>query len=157
MVVMRKPGENTNPISGEFTHYVGDNPPLGFKGYQYDDGRYYFLPGEMNTSIDVWQTYASPIWDDINQTDTLNFREGRDSDDERHICPLQLDVIERCLQLWSKPDDVVWTPFMGIGSEVYMALKMGRKAIGVELKESYFKLAARNIDQAEKSQYDMFA
>ena len=157
MVVMRKPGENTNPISGEFTHYVGDNPPLGFKGYQYDDGRYYFLPGEMNTSIDVWQTYASPIWDDINQTDTLNFREGRDSDDERHICPLQLDVIERCLQLWSKPDDVVWTPFMGIGSEVYMALKMGRKAIGVELKESYFKLAARNINQAEKSQYDMFA
>ena len=157
MVVMRKPGENTGPIAGEFTHYVGDNPPKGFKGYQYDDGRNYYLPGDQNTSIDVWQTYASPIWDDIKQTDTLNFREGRDSDDERHICPLQLDVIERCLQLWSNPGDVVWTPFMGIGSEVYMALKMGRKAIGVELKASYFKLAVRNIEQAEKSQYDMFA
>ena len=157
MVVMRKPGENTNPIAGEFTHYIGDNPPKGFKGFQYDDGRNYYLPGEQNTSIDVWQTYASPIWDDIRQTDTLNFREGRDSDDERHICPLQLDVIERCLQLWSKPDDVVWTPFMGIGSEVYMALKMGRRAIGVELKSSYYKLAVRNIEQAEKSQYDMFA
>lgn len=157
MVVMRKPGENTNPIAGEFTHYVGDNPPKGFKGYQYDDGRNYYLPGDQNTSIDVWQTYASPIWDDIRQTDTLNFREGRDSDDERHICPLQLDVIERCLQLWSMPGDVVWTPFMGIGSEIYMALKMGRKAIGVELKASYFKLAVRNIEAAEKSQYDMFA
>jgi hypothetical protein len=157
IIVMRKPGENTNPIVGEFTHYVGDNPPAGFKGYQYDDGRNYFIPGDNNTSIDVWQNYASPIWDDINQTDTLNFREGRDNDDERHICPLQLDVIERCLQLWSKPGDVVWTPFMGIGSEVYMALKMGRKAIGVELKSSYFNLAVRNIDQAEKSQYDMFA
>ena len=115
------------------------------------------MPGENNTSIDVWQTYASPIWDDINQTDTLNFREGRDSDDERHICPLQLDVIERCLQLWSKDGDVVWTPFMGIGSEVYMALKCGRKAIGAELKSSYFNLAVRNIEQAKKSQYDMFA
>jgi len=157
MVVMRKPGINENPISGEFTHYVGDNPPTGFKGFQYDDGRWYWLPSENNTSIDVWQTYASPIWDDINQTDTLNFREGRDSDDERHICPLQLDVIERCLQLWSKEGDVVWTPFMGIGSEVYMALKLGRKAIGVELKTSYYNLALRNIQQAEKNQYDMFA
>lgn len=156
IIVMRKPGENTKPVAGEFTHYVGDNPPNGFKGYQYDDGRYYWYPGENNTSIDVWQAYASPIWDDINQTDTLNFREGRDSDDERHICPLQLDVIERCLQLWSAPGDVVWTPFMGIGSEVYMALKCGRKAIGVELKSSYFHLAVRNIEQAEKSQYEMF-
>ena len=156
IIVMRKPGENTNPIEGEFTHYVGDNPPRGFKGYQYDDGRWYFLPGENNTSIDVWQNYASPIWDDINQTDTLNFREGRENDDERHICPLQLDVIERCLQLWSKEGDVVWTPFMGIGSEVYMAIKMGRKAIGAELKSSYFNLAVRNIEQASKSQYELF-
>ena len=157
IVVMRKPGENIKPVSGEFTHYVGDNPPRGFKGFQYDDGRMYWVPGDNNTSIDVWQTYASPIWDDINQTDTLNFREGRDSDDERHICPLQLDVIERCLQLWSVEGDTVWTPFMGIGSEVYMALKCGRKAIGVELKSSYFNLAQRNVEQAEKTQYEMFA
>lgn len=157
MIVMRKPGDNESPISGEFTHYVGDNPPNGFKGYQYNDGRWYFLPGTSNTSIDVWQNYASPIWDDINQTDTLNFRAGRDSDDERHICPLQLDVIERCLQLWSNPGDLVWTPFMGIGSEAYMAIKMGRRAIGVELKTSYYNLAVRNIEQADKTQYEMFS
>lgn len=156
LVVMRKPGENENPIAGEFTHYVGDNPPTGFKGYQYDDGRWYFVPGAEGTSIDVWQKYASPVWDDINQTNTLNFREGRDSDDERHICPLQLDVIERALQLWSKKGDVVLTPFLGIGSEAYVAVKMGRKAIGVELKESYFKLATRNMMNAEQSQYDIF-
>lgn len=156
VVVMRKPGDNENPISGEFTHYVGDSPPAGFSGYQYDDGRWYFVPGDQNTSIDVWQKYASPVWDDINQTNTLNFREGRDSDDERHICPLQLDVIERCMQLWTKKGDVVLTPFLGIGSEAYVAVQMGRKAIGVELKESYFALATRNMSLAEKSQYDLF-
>lgn len=156
LVVMRKPGENASPISGELTHYVGDNPPAGFRGYQYDDGRWYFVPGADGTSIDVWQKYASPVWDDINQTNTLNFREGRDSDDERHICPLQLDVIERALQLWTNPGDTVLTPFLGIGSEAYMAVKMGRKAIGVELKESYFDLAARNMENAESTQYDIF-
>jgi len=157
VVTMRKPGENTEPVTGEFQYYCGDTPPDGFVGYQRDDGRMYYVPGPHNTSIDVWQKYASPVWDDINQTDTLNFREGRDNDDERHICPLQLDVIERCIQLWSLPEELVWTPFMGIGSEVYMAIKLGRKAIGVELKPSYFELAKRNIDLAAASQYDMFA
>lgn len=156
VVVMRKPGENVEPIEGEFKYYVGDSPPTGFNGIQREDGRTYFVPGNSGTSIDVWQQYASPVWDDINQTDTLNFREGRDSDDERHICPLQLDVIERCIQLWSNEGDVVWTPFMGIGSEVYMAVKMGRIGLGVELKPSYYDLAERNISQADKSQYDMF-
>ena len=156
LVVMRKPGDNENPVSGEFTHYVGDNPPMGFKGHQYSDGRWYFVPGAQGTSIDVWQQYASPIWDDINQTNTLNFREGRDSDDERHICPLQLDVIERAMQLWTKKGDTVLTPFLGIGSEAYMAVKMGRKAIGCELKASYFDLARRNMLSAEESQYDIF-
>jgi len=155
LVVMRKPGGNDNPISGEFTHYVGDNPPAGFVGYQYDDGRYYYLPGNDNTSIDVWQNYASPVWDDIRQTNTLQYQTARDHDDERHICPLQLDVIERAMQLWSKPDDVVLTPFMGIGSEAYMAVKMGRKAIGVELKESYFRIASQNMKQAEETQYEL--
>ena len=156
VVVMRKPGDNANPVEGEFKYYVGDNPPAGFEGIQRDDGRLYFVP-KQGTSIDVWQKYASPIWDDINQTDTLNFREGRESDDERHICPLQLDVIERCIQLWSNPGEVVWTPFMGIGSEVYMAVKLGRKGLGVELKPSYYQLAARNVKQASETQYDMFA
>ncbi len=156
IVTMRKPGDNPKPVAGEFTYYVGDNAPHGFIKHQRNDGSFFCVPGESNTSVDVWQKYASPIWDDINQSDTLNFREGRDSDDERHICPLQLDVIERCLQLWSLPGDLVWTPFMGIGSEVYMALKTGRKAIGAELKTSYFNLALRNIEMAEKTQYDMF-
>lgn len=155
LVVMRKPGENEKPIAGEFTHYVGDNPPAGFKGYQYDDGRWYYLPGPENTSIDVWQNYASPVWDDIRQTNTLQFQEARDSDDERHICPLQLDVIERAMQLWSRPDDVVLTPFMGIGSEAYMAVKMGRRAIGAELKPSYFRIAAQNMARASEVQYEL--
>lgn len=158
LVMFRKPGDNVEPISGEFTYYVGTNPAPGFKRHQWDDGRegWTVVDGSQNTSVDVWQRYASPIWMDINQSDTLNFREGRDSDDERHICPLQLDVIQRCLQLWSNPGDVVWSPFMGIGSEGYMAIKAGRKFIGAELKESYFKLAIRNLNLAKQSQYDLF-
>lgn len=155
LVAMRKPGENEKPVEGEFTHYVGDNPPAGFQGFQYDDGRWYYLPGPENTSIDVWQNYASPVWDDIRQTNTLQFQEARENDDERHICPLQLDVIERAMQLWSLPDDVVLTPFMGIGSEAYMAVKMGRRAIGAELKPSYFKLATRNMQLADEVQYEL--
>jgi len=156
IVVMRKPGENPKPVAGEFKYYVGDNPPPGFTRVEREDGSHFWMPSEHNTSVDVWQKYASPVWDDINETDTLNFREGRDSDDEKHICPLQLDVIERCLQLWSLPGDVVWTPFMGIGSEVYMSLKLGRKAIGAELKPSYFELAKRNIALASDVQHELF-
>lgn len=156
IVTMRKPGDNPKPVAGEFKYYVGDNPPVGFSKIERHDGSHYWQPSPQNTSVDVWQKYASPVWDDIRQTDTLNFREGRDSDDEKHICPLQLDVIERCLQLWSVPGDVVWTPFLGIGSEAYMAVKLGRKAIGVELKPSYFALAARNMRNADGKQFDMF-
>jgi DNA modification methylase len=158
MIMMRKAGDNPEPISGSFTYYVGTEPAPGFKRHQWDDDRecWMVVDGSDSTSIDVWQRYASPIWMDINQSDTLNFREGRDSDDERHICPLQLDVIQRCLQLWSNPGDVVWSPFMGIGSEGYMSLKAGRKFVGAELKESYFKLAQRNMESAKKTQYDLF-
>lgn len=158
LVMMRKPGDNAEPISGAFTYYVGTNPAPGFVRQEWDDGRQGWLvkEGSHNTSVDVWQRYASPVWDDINQTDTLNFREGRDSDDERHICPLQLDVIQRCLQLWSNLGEIVWSPFMGIGSEGYMSIKAGRKFIGAELKESYFKLATRNLEAAKAKQYDLF-
>lgn len=158
LVMMRKPGENEDPISGEFTYYVGDNPADGFKRYEWDDGRncWTVVDGSSSTSVDVWQRYASPVWSDINQTDTLNFREGRDTDDERHICPLQLDVIHRCLQLWSNPGEIVWSPFLGIGSEGYMALKAGRKFIGAELKESYYDLACRNLESAKETQYTLF-
>lgn len=158
LVMFRKPGDNEQPISGEFTYYVGTEPARGFKRHDWDDERqaWTVVDGSQNTSVDVWQRYASPVWMDINQTDTLNFREGRDSDDERHICPLQLDVIQRCLQLWSNPGDIVWSPFMGIGSEGYMSLKAGRKFVGAELKESYFKLAERNLKAAKQTQYDLF-
>jgi DNA modification methylase len=158
MVMMRKPGANDEPVSGAFTYYVGTDPAPGFKRHVWDDDRegWTVQDDSHNTSVDVWQRYASPVWSDINQTDTLNFREGRDSDDERHICPLQLDVIQRCLQLWSNPGEIVWSPFMGIGSEGYMSLKAGRKFIGAELKESYFKLALRNLEAAKESQYELF-
>jgi len=158
MVMMRKPGANSEPVSGAFKYYVGTEPAPGFKRYVWNDKRegWTVQDDSHNTSVDVWQRYASPIWSDINQTDTLNFREGRDSDDERHICPLQLGVIQRCLQLWSNPGEIVWSPFMGIGSEGYMSLKAGRKFIGAELKESYFNLALRNLEAAKESQYDLF-
>lgn len=157
LVIMRKLGENDTPISGALDHYVGDAPPANFRKVEYDDNRLaWVVDNENATPIDVWQRYASPVWMDINQQDTLNYREGRDSDDERHICPLQLGVIERCLQLWSMEGDTVWSPFMGIGSEGYVAVKMGRKFIGAELKASYFNLSVRNMEQATKGQYDMF-
>ena len=87
---------------------------------------------------------------DINQTRTLQYRGGRDEKDEQHISPLQLDVIERCIHLWSNPDDVVFTPFMGIGSEVYGAVELGRKGLGIELKPSYFRQAVKNLESVKK-------
>jgi DNA modification methylase len=97
-------------------------------------------------SVDLWQKYASPVWMDINYSNTLQgFRNGREENDEKHICPLQLDTIERLIHLYSNKGDTVLTPFMGIGSEVYQAVKMGRKGIGFELKESYFDLAKANL------------
>lgn len=108
--------------------------------------------------LETWQKYASPVWFDIKRTDVLNARLARDERDEKHICPLQLTVIERAIQLWSNPGDVVLTPFMGIGSEAYMAVKMGRKAVGVELKESYFRQAVQNVQSvADNNQMDMFS
>jgi DNA modification methylase len=110
-------------------------------------------------SISVWQKYASPVWMDINQTDVLNKDLARDGDDERHICPLQLDVIERCIHLWSNPGDLVFSPFTGIGSEGYVALRAGRRFIGTELKESYFKIAVGNLKEAageNVNQLDLF-
>ena len=96
--------------------------------------------------VDLWQKYASPVWMDIDYGNTLQgYRDGRDGNDEKHICPLQLDTIERLIHLYSNKGDTVFTPFMGIGSEVYQAIKMDRKAIGFELKESYFDLAKKNI------------
>ena len=158
VVVFRKPGKNDLPVEGEFTHFAGEEKLDGFREVQYNDGRVIQVPiKDKGTSIDVWQRYASPVWHDINQTNTLNYKMARDGADERHICPLQLDVIERCLQLWSREDDIVWSTFMGVGSEGYMALKMGRRFIGAELKESYFNHAVKNLDDALRiGQYNLF-
>jgi hypothetical protein len=109
--------------------------------------------------VDLWQKYASPVWMDIDYGNTLQgFRNGRDSNDEKHICPLQLDTIERLIHLYSNKGDTIFTPFMGIGSEVYQAVKMGRKGIGFELKESYFDLAKKNLESAvlSKTQVELF-
>lgn len=128
------PGDNEEPVEGPFTHYAGD--PDCFES----NGDY---------SIDVWQRYASPVWADIRQTNTLNFRMARDGKDERHICPLQLDVIERCLQLWTNEGDLVLSPFGGVGSEGYQSILSGRRYVGVELKDSYFKHACQHLNAAE--------
>ncbi len=111
-------------------------------------------PVKCDIPVDLWQKYASPVWMDINYSDTLQYRNGRDDKDEKHICPLQLQTIKRLIHLYTNKGDSVYTPFMGIGSEVYQAVKMGRYGIGHELKESYYQTAVKNIKEAmfEKSQ-----
>lgn len=143
ILTFRKVGKNQEPIAGMFEYYIGEGKapePVEnrLKRQSEDDARKWY-------SIEVWQRYASPVWMDINQTRTLQYRGGRDEKDEQHISPLQLDVIERCIHLWSNPNDVVFTPFLGIGSEVYGAVELGRKGIGIELKSSYFRQAVKNM------------
>ncbi len=106
--------------------------------------------------VEMWQRYASPVWMDINPSDTLQYMSAREHDDERHICPLQLEVIRRGVMLWSNPNDIVLSPFMGIGSEGYVALEMGRRFVGVELKASYFKQAAGNLSAVCAKTNDLF-
>lgn len=125
--------------------YIGTEPPSDAaitNGGRRDE--------QSNYSITVWQKYASPVWFDIDQTNVLNFRVARDNEDEKHICPLQLDVIARSIDLWSNEGDTVFSPFAGIGSEGYEALKLRRKFIGIELKESYFDMAVKYLTEAEQ-------
>lgn len=124
VVTMRKPGVNPEPVT-----HTNENFP-----------------------VKKWQHYASPIWTDIDPSDTLQYRSARENDDERHICPLQLEVIRRCIDLWSNPNDIVWSPFAGIGSEGVIALEMGRRFIGAELKKSYYDQAMLNLRNAENAQ-----
>lgn len=123
LVTMRKPGANPSPVTK--TH--------------------------ESFPVDRWQEYASPVWMDINPSDTLQRESAREENDERHICPLQLQVIERAIELWTNPDDLVCSPFAGIGSEGYVALKMGRRFIGVELKPSYYRQSVKNLEIAESA------
>lgn len=134
LLVFRNEGDNTIPVK----HSSTDSKDLNY------------IP------ISLWQKYASPVWYDINYSNTLN-KEGKESEDEKHIAPLQLDTIERAIHLWSNPGETVFTPFMGIGSEIFQALKMHRNGIGIELKESYFKIAEKNCKNAiaEKSQLQL--
>lgn len=129
LVTMRKPGENPERVT-----HTNESFPVA-----------------------VWQRYASPVWHDINPSKTLQKESAREDRDERHICPLQLEVIERAIGLWTNPGDTVWSPFAGIGSEGYVALQMGRRFQGDELKESYFKQACANLRAAEKTQEGLFA
>ena len=142
LVTMRKLGDNEEPISGGFEYYNGtDNFDEVFNP---DDGR-------LNRgSIMTWQRYASPVWMDINPSNTLQHRSCRSEKDERHICPLQLEVIERALQLWSNPGDVIYSPFGGIGSEGYQSILMDRIPILSELKKEYFEQIPKNMEMAIK-------
>jgi hypothetical protein len=150
IVAFRKPGENPKPVEhrAALTEYHGSRKiPREFDGF--------IGHTEHNTnrrSHWIWQQYASPVWFDIRQTNVLSFKKARENDDEKHICPLQLDVIERCMELWSVEGDTVLTPFMGVGSEVYVAVKNGRKGIGIELKESYYRQAIKNLKSLKRKQ-----
>lgn len=128
LVTMRAPGE-----SERVTHTVEEYP------------------------VDEWQKVASPVWMDINPNDTLQYMSAREHDDERHICPLQLEVIRRGIKLWTNPGDIVFSPFLGIGSEGYCAVEMGRQFVGVELKDSYYRQACANVAGALKQTQDLFA
>lgn len=146
LVVFRKPdGEGAENVkqSRELGDYVGTEPPTvgEYTGFN--------RPQNDAYSIALWQRYASPVWFDIDQTNVLNFKLGKGTEDEKHICPLQLDVIKRAIDLWTNKGDTVFTPFAGVGSEVVSAIKMGRKAVGIELKESYFKTAIKFLKEAE--------
>ena len=127
LVTMRKPGINAEPVA-----HTNESFP-----------------------VQKWQNYASPVWMDINPSDTLQYRSAREQEDEKHICPLQLQVIQRGLELWTNPGDTVLSPFAGIGSEGYCALEMGRRFVGAELKRSYFDQACRNMTLA-KAQQSLF-
>lgn len=126
LITMRKPGVNEDPIA----HTAEEFP------------------------VSLWQQYASPVWMDINPSDTLQYRSARENEDERHICPLQLEVIRRAMALWTNPGDVVLSPFAGIGSEGHVALTTKRRFVGVELKASYYRQAALNLEAAESNGCD---
>jgi DNA modification methylase len=158
LIVMRKWGDECdwNPVTrgGErFFDYIGSSGVAAKELARARSAK----ERERLYSINVWQRYASPVWFDVQQTRVLNIQQARDNADEKHICPLQLDVIERAVELWSNPGDVVFSPFAGIGSEGYVAVKMGRKFVGVELKRGYFDVACRNLAAAKSAQGGLFA
>jgi len=170
VLVFRKGGENQVPVTHPcgLTHYAGETPILDHMLKTYNNVNETFHTKDslwkyLNTAYEghqdgktnkrahyIWQRYASSVWDDIRNDNVLPFRSAREEDDEKHVHPLQLDVIDRLVELYSNPNEVVLTPFMGVGSEVYSPVSMGRKAIGIELKDSYYKQAKINLSLAKE-------
>lgn len=170
MLIFTKKGENEIPVTHELglTEYAGDTPILPNILQAWNNANetkftseelWDYLNREFKNHQDqksnklshyIWQRYASAVWDDIRIDNVLPFRDSKEEDDEKHVHPLQLDVIDRIVELYSNPDEVVLTPFMGVGSEVFSPVSMGRKAIGIELKDSYYKQAVLNLQEAEK-------
>jgi DNA modification methylase len=145
VVTMRKLGDNPEPVAGGFDAYHGEDPTMA----RLDPERQAAHVAD-SYSVRVWQRYAEPFWMDIAQSDVLSHRAARAEEDERHISPLQLTVIRRCLQLWTNVGDVVFSPFAGIGSELYVAVQMGRRAVGAELKDTYYEQAVDNLREVER-------
>lgn len=169
VLIFKKKGENKVPVSHPFGmhHYAGETPIIPNILSAWNNANKSNLDAEQlwehlkvefidhqdpktnKLSHYIWQRYASAVWDDIRLSNILPFRDSREEDDEKHVHPLQLDVIDRLIELYTNPGEVVLTPFMGVGSEVYSPVSMGRKAVGIELKESYFKQAILNLRDAE--------
>jgi DNA modification methylase len=167
VLIFTKKGENQVPVTHPFgmNEYFGETPILPNILRAWNNANNSNLNEEelwihlkKNNESDkitklnhyVWQRYASSVWDDIRIENVLPFRDAKDPDDEKHVHPLQLDVIDRLVELYSNPGEIVLTPFMGVGSEVFSPVSMGRKAIGIELKDSYYKQAILNLKEAEK-------
>jgi DNA modification methylase len=170
ILLFKKKGENETPVTHEFglTHYAGETPilpetvgiynranstsfnnPSELWEYIKDKYKNHKDPKTNKLSHMIWQRYASAVWDDIRVENCLPYKESKTEEDEKHVTPTQLDVMDRLVDLYSNPKEVVFTPFMGCGTEVYSAVSMGRKAIGVELKDSYYNQAILNLKQAE--------
>lgn len=159
VLIFTRRGENAVPVTHPFglTEYFGATPFL--KDHEDTYGNYADFkrkwakfdgdPRENKLSHITWQRYASSVWDDVRIDNVLPFKESKDEDDEKHVHPLQLDVIDRIVELYSNPGETVLTPFMGVGSEVYSPVSMGRKAVGIELKDSYYKQAVMNLKEAK--------
>jgi len=151
LIIFRKKGINKIPIKHPtgLDYYAGERqiPPdiLKYRNYQGNQIENYY-------SHWIWRQYASAFWDDIRIDNVLPFQDSKDDNDEKHVHPLQLDVIERCIILWSNPDEIILTPFMGVGSEIYGAVKLYRKGIGIELKESYFRQTILNMNLLKKAE-----
>lgn len=167
VLIFKRKGENKVPVSHPFglQYYAGSEPIKknmlvaynNQNGTNFNETQLweYLKATKENNKISklnhyIWQRYASAVWDDIRENNCLNFKDSKEEDDEKHITPTQLDVLDRLVELYSNPDEVVLSPFMGVGSDVFSPVSLGRKAIGIELKDSYYKQALININLADR-------